>query len=141
MNEYKFRAFNKRQGIMLDWETIKRGKLSQLNEGEDVEYMQWTGLKDHNGKEIYDGDIIEGKFNGAYAERVSWNGPPDIRAKVFWDYSGFRLQAFGEKDRRYSDFWDYLQAQEFESDKLLFLNHEEHTTIIGNIWETPELLK
>ncbi len=76
MREIKFRAWdnNKMKNVPLEW--IRRtndGELSftdgQIDHGEylninKVILMQYTGLKDKNGKEIYEGDII--KFENAF---------------------------------------------------------------------------
>ena len=71
MNEIKFRAWDNENKEMLkvqelDFEdTLYGGRLAirtdQYNDYFDLEdmiLMQYTGLKDKNGKEIYEGDII-----------------------------------------------------------------------------------
>ena len=71
MNEIKFRAWDNENKEMLkvqelDFEdTFYGGRLAirtdQYNDYFDLEdmiLMQYTGLKDKNGKEIYEGDII-----------------------------------------------------------------------------------
>ena len=87
---------------------------------------QYTGLKDKNGKMIFEGDILAIKFFPRYVERVLWDGPPDAIAKVFWDLNAFSLDANGKLDKRYADFCD--------------INYKE-TEIIGNIYDDPELIK
>ena len=73
MREIKFRAWLKEDKKMVNVETmdftdksIQYLKKSEINNAYilrresfvDVELMQYTGLKDKNGKEIYEGDIV-----------------------------------------------------------------------------------
>ena len=74
MREIKFRAWDKEneimicpKGILFDGRVVNFS-CGMLEAFEGYEIMQYTGLKDKNGKEIYEGDIVR-CYGGAY-----WNG-------------------------------------------------------------------
>ena len=79
--------------------------------------MQYTGLKDKNGKEIYEGDIVKTSNYGT-GNRVNHRGY-DLFNIIFKD-GAFRL------DSKY---------------RAYFLNDGFHCEIIGNIYENPELME
>lgn len=94
--------------------TPYRNQLKTLRKEHHI-LEQYTGLKDKNGVEIYEGDVI--KYYQPYAKRTDTH-------IVKWD----EIQAcFGmfEKDNKWCKESDWIKIQEIE--------------IIGNIHENPEL--
>jgi uncharacterized phage protein (TIGR01671 family) len=82
----------------------------------DYTVMQFTGLLDKNGKDIYDGDIIKWGFTGENIGIIEWDN------KNF-EYCITLNKRLFESPNGLKDFW---------SDRI---------EVIGNIYENPELLK
>ena len=130
--EIKYRAWLKEEKKMVNVETIDFSEKSiqylEKNEIidayllrtkflEDVEIMQYTGLKDKNGKEIYEGDILKYKF------------PYDRRLKHISLVKFIETEAsFGLKD---------IYGNEIPLYRITANNYFE---VVGNIYENPELL-
>lgn len=77
----------------------------------EIVLMQYTGLKDNSGKEIYEGDILELEYNNP-------NVNPKPRLKVWFAHGCFRA---GEIFRL-SECVDIAE-------------------VVGNIYENPNLLE
>ena len=86
-------------------------------EFKDMKVMQYVGLKDKNGKEIYEGDIVK---VGEELFQISWN---DFVAGFY----RIPLDLDIEK-----------QLGKGDKGKLYFMQKVE---VIGNIYQNPELLK
>lgn len=84
----------------------------------DLELMQSTGLKDKNGKEIFEGDILAIETDEGI-----------LNVNIFWD-SKHALFMFESKKYNEED----LLAELVEDNTYPF-------EIIGNIHENPELLE
>lgn len=102
-------------GRLVKIEQIENGCNYQGFEDYECNLMQYTGLKDKHGKEIYEGDIV--KFH--YKRVIYKIGP------VVWN------DMFGSWDIDCTDFVAYKSLGKFNS----------VSEVIGNIYENPELLE
>ena len=113
MKETKFKVWDKLKNKMIsegvEW------NIGMINEHkDDFELMQFTGLKDKNGKEIFEGDIIK----ATYEQEFEFG-------EVFWDNDSASFDIRGDNWKSMENLQEAPQYYE----------------VIGNIYENPELLE
>lgn len=83
--EKKFRAWDKVENKMISWETLCNqlsNLLNRINGGSNWIYQEYTGLKDKNGVEIYEGDLIQCTYcKKEYGEVYWYKEIPSFRIK------------------------------------------------------------
>jgi len=127
--EIKFRAWNKQTSQMIDLKAITPFALdsSLKMDGLFIPFFdgyivqQFTGLIDKNGREIYEGDIVQ--FHKGQPHKAEY--------EVYWKKCGFSLIDAKRDGDKYGVFTKNLDN----------LCPADSMTIIGNIFENPELLK
>ena len=105
-------------GKFSDGSTSVPLKFEDERNGEDVILMQSTGLKDKNGKEIFDGDVLACKTDDEV-----------INLNIFWDEEH---ALFMFESKKYNE---QEPLAELVEDNIYPFE------IIGNIYENPELLE
>jgi len=109
MREIKFRAWDKAEKMM-------RKVWDDLAHIDGLELMQFTGLLDKSGKEIYEGDVLKCRN---HLDTLSYGYAPGPSTEntfgYYWTTSGSALATVDDVEDRYE--------------------------VIGNIYEHSELLK
>ena len=124
MRETKFRAYHKERKEMfeiasIDFEekkaALSNGIIKLLNvDSKQFELLQYTGLKDKNGKEIYEGDIL-------------FFRDENMKYIVVWQDTAFIIKSI--------EIRKYLE-------KMCWLDDTEICCeIVGNIYENKKLLE
>jgi uncharacterized phage protein (TIGR01671 family) len=112
MRELKFRGFDLEKKIMIDPDISHRQR-------EGIVVMQFTGLLDKNGKDIYFSDVCKYKDDSG-----SW------QIGVVKDYGYLKgyIEAIGGDD-------------EGNQDGELHPDYQKDYEVLGNIYQNPELLE
>ncbi|HZK57540.1 MAG TPA: YopX family protein [Clostridia bacterium] len=120
MREIKFRAWHKPTKKMFEVRKLSRSMVSGKGDNtlytckrDEVLLMQNTGLKDMNGKEIYEGDILL------------------YRCNIFGDI--FSKVVFNKGC--------YMVLEPGFALKIMLSEISEDSVVAGNVFDSPELLK
>jgi hypothetical protein len=111
MREIKFRAWDREAEYFRYWEY---GDTKPYVHPAIERPQQFTGLRDKNGKEIYEGDVVRGLYVNDYGDKVQ------VKGLVEFSWGVFDLEWGGTS---HYPLYQFMQRE-----------------VIGNIYENPDLL-
>lgn len=127
MRDIKFRAWNEVEEKMLNWYEFLDTNMKNTfiaPESTGLILMQYTRLKDKNGKEIYEGDIV-------LIDAYTYDEP---------EFDGEYLVEYNEL----LGMWEFKNLEDNEDIRTFeYLNgwYKLDIEVIGNIYDNPELLE
>lgn len=155
-NRFKFRIWSKSEKKMMlfnnptliDGDVLKGGllfknydhKITNCHEvnPEDLILMQCTGLRDNSGKLIYEGDIVEVQYIGGQIPMFKNEYKTEPETEVFEIFCHEKWLKFYAKNDYYRSS---CEIHSLDLEKILINTYNKVYTVIGNIYENPELLK
>ena len=121
--EIKFRAWDKEKEQWHKWKPFYQDLDDSIEmtigaKDENLVYLQFTGLTDKNGKDIYEGDVVK---------YVYWNEGFNPVKKHYTNHTVEYMKVSGSDD--------------MGTDMIGYNSEVSSGEVIGNIYQNPELKK